>query len=194
MDRRQQKTRKAIFKAFTELLAQKKYDRITVQEIIDRADVGRSTFYAHFETREALLEAMCAELFEHVTHAHGHSEGTHDFSETQDNLDTELTHILYHLRDDRKNMQGLLSGESSELFLGSMKKDVGVIFKRQLKDQLQNRQVPESFLLNHIACSFVEMLHWWVQNEMRQTPETMARYFAAVIQPVLGDDFTKVPK
>ena len=146
MDRRQQKTRKAIFKAFTELLAQKKYDRITVQEIIDRADVGRSTFYAHFETREALLEAMCAELFEHVTHAHGHSEGTHDFSETQDNLDTELTHILYHLRDDRKNMQGLLSGESSELFLGSMKKDVGVIFKRQLKDQLQNRQVPESFL------------------------------------------------
>src|SRR5574344_207216 len=194
MDRRQQKTRKAIFKAFTELLAQKKYDRITVQEIIDRADVGRSTFYAHFETREALLDAMCTELFEHVTHAHGYSEGTHDFSDKQDNLYTEITHILYHLRDDRKNIQGLLSGESSELFLCSMKKDVGVIFKRHLKFHLQNKQVPETFLLNHITGSFVEMLHWWVQNEMRQTPETMTRYFAAVIQPVLGDDFTKVSK
>ena len=44
-DRRITKTRKAIYAAFLQLLNQKDYESITVQEIIDLADVGRSTFY-----------------------------------------------------------------------------------------------------------------------------------------------------
>ena len=63
MDRRQIKTRKSVFRAFTELLDEKGYSATTIQDIIDRADIGRSTFYSHFETKEDLLKAMCEDIF-----------------------------------------------------------------------------------------------------------------------------------
>ena len=58
-DRRIAKTRKAIYTAFLELLNSKGYQATTVQDIIDRADVGRSTFYSHYESKELLIDELC---------------------------------------------------------------------------------------------------------------------------------------
>ena len=66
MDRRQQKTKNAIHQAMTTLLKKKKFEALTVQDIIDEANIGRSTFYSHFETKEELLEEICWEMFAHV--------------------------------------------------------------------------------------------------------------------------------
>ena len=55
MDRRRRKTREAIFSAFIALLSKKDFEQITVGEIIEKADIGRATFYAHFETKEFSL-------------------------------------------------------------------------------------------------------------------------------------------
>ena len=81
MDRRQRKTREAIFSAFTELLSKKDFNQITVGEIIERADIGRATFYSHFETKDFLLKEFCEELFCHIFDAEN-DEG-HEQSEEE---------------------------------------------------------------------------------------------------------------
>lgn len=105
MDRRQQRTRDAIFKAFRSLLEKKRYTHISVQDIVDEANIGRSTFYAHFETKDELLKAMCTEIFNHVFSEELNSEETHDFSKDNNGIAPRLTHILYHLKDSEKTLR-----------------------------------------------------------------------------------------
>ncbi len=54
-DRRVRRTRTALHKALIELMIERGYDKVTVQDVLDRADVGRSTFYAHFRSKDDLL-------------------------------------------------------------------------------------------------------------------------------------------
>src|ERR1700757_5499961 len=54
-DRRVRRTRKLLHDAFLALVLEKGYEKTTIQDILDRADVGRSTFYVHFRDKEALL-------------------------------------------------------------------------------------------------------------------------------------------
>jgi AcrR family transcriptional regulator len=61
-DRRVGKTRKALREALTDLILERGYESVTVQDLIDRADVGRSTFYAHFIDKDDLLMSIFAEL------------------------------------------------------------------------------------------------------------------------------------
>lgn len=187
MDRRQQKTRDAIFEAFSGLLSEKRYSKITVQEIIDKANVGRSTFYSHFETKDELLKALCTDLFHHVFSENPGAENTHDFSLSGSNSHALITHILYHLRDNKKNIIGILSCESGELFLQFFKQYLNELVEEHFLQDYSRRtnEVPYDFLLNHITGSFVEMVQWWIKNNMTQTPEQLAEYYGSVIDPII---------
>ena len=187
MDRRQQKTRTAIFSAFTSLLAEKSYSKITVQEIIDAANVGRTTFYAHFETKDDLLKELCEELFGHIigsamdcTHTHGlYSDGSAP--------ESVFCHLLQHLQENDNNVLGLLSCESSEIFLRYFKDSLSKLIQSQFVNQNRktNKDIPSDFLINHISGSFVEMVLWWIRGRMKQTPSELDRYFRSVIEPIL---------
>ncbi len=56
-DRRVKRTRKLLHEAFLALVIEQGYEKTTIQDILDRADVGRSTFYVHYRDKEALLTA-----------------------------------------------------------------------------------------------------------------------------------------
>ena len=171
MDRRQKKSREAIFSAFSALLEKKAFTSITVQEIIDRADVGRSTFYAHFDTKEELLREMCAEIFEHIFSRELSSEHSHDFSGAGRGLREELTHLLYHLRDNRTSIAGLFNSGSSEMFTRYFREYLAQVFLR-FPESLRE-DVPLDFVLNHLTGSFTEAVRWWIRGGMKAAPETI---------------------
>lgn len=152
-----------------------RYEHITVQDIIDKADVGRSTFYAHFETKDTLLKAMCSDIFEHIFDG-----DICNYTENTATLESRLGHILWHFNDIRADIIGILSSQSSELFIGYLKENLQVLFKMYLSDFKCN--TPSEFLLNHLVGSFCETVKWWVSEQMQTPPETVARYFLAVIE------------
>lgn len=188
MDRRQRKTHEAIFKSFNELLTKKNYNSITVQEIIDKADIGRTTFYSHFDTKEDLLKEMATNLFEHVFSGIPSSiiECDHDFSSTT-NSTTIITHLLYHLRDNQKNILGILTSDNGQMFLQFFKHYLNDLLPKHMRIKTQ-KDIPNDFIINHISGSFINMVEWWFKNKLQQTPEELTKYFEAVIYPVVIRD------
>ena len=187
MDRRQQKTRAAVFAAFSSLLAEKSYSKVTVQEIIDTANIGRTTFYAHFETKDDLLKALCEVLFDHIISSAADCTHTHGLYSDKDAPESVFCHLLHHLQENEHNILVLLSCESSELFLRYFKDSLNELIQNQFvgRDRENDAGIPPDFLVNHISGSFVEMVLWWIKGRMKQTPEELDRYFRAVIEPIL---------
>ena len=179
MDRRQRKSREAIFAAFTALLSKKDFSQITVGEIIDKADVGRATFYAHFETKEYLLKALCEELFCHIFDAMNkeHPEHRHIFD--CDAPESVFLHLFQHLQSNDHNILELLACQNNELFLRYFKSNLQKLVESQLSlfAGRKNEQLPDSFWVNHIASTFVETVRWWIDNGRKESPETVTEYF-----------------
>lgn len=179
MDRRQQKTRRAVFSAFEELIAKKRYEEITVQDIVDLADIGRTTFYAHFETKDSVLDALCADLFAHIFDENLSTEGTHDFSGADHSEAAMLTHILYHLKEDKTRYRRLFAGESAGLFWNRFEN----LFRMRLDQRAQSGQwkvrhdLPGDLYMQLYVSSFVETVKWWFQYSCRETPETVVSWF-----------------
>lgn len=183
MDRRQKKTREAIFNAFTELLSKKHYNQITVGEIIEKADVGRATFYAHFETKDFLLKDLCEELFCHVFDATEDGEEKHRHIFSCDAPSSVILHLLQHLQKNDNRLLDLLACENNELFLRYFKENLIRLIKKRphLFGGEKPRELPDDYWINHIAATFVETISWWLRNVMNESPQMLANYFYTAI-------------
>ncbi len=179
-DRRQRKTRAAILAAFTDLLSKKSYGKITVQEIIDLADVGRTTFYAHFETKDDLLQELCTELFDHIIES---AKGSANAGSGQP--ESVFSHLLQHLDED-KNISALLLSESGGFFMRYFKERLDELVELEYGISKREGKLPREFLVNHISGSFVEMVQWWLKGHKKYTPEELGDYFNEAIEPVVG--------
>ncbi len=183
MDRRQRKTREAIFEAFIELLSQKKFEQITVSEIIELADIGRATFYSHFETKDFLLKELCEELFCHISDTMDRSEKGHRHIFNCNAPDSVFLHLLQHLQRNDNNILELLRGRNNELFLGYFKANLTQLIESQLPlfSEKKPVNIPDEFWKNHIISVFAETIRWWIDGGMKESTETIAEYFFSVV-------------
>ncbi len=180
MDRRQRKTQRAIYTAFEDLVSKHHYQEVTVAQIIDRADIGRSTFYAHFETKDDLLHHMCSELFDHIfegvnTHCVTHAElDAHD-------LQGRLAHLLYHLRDTHSGICGKLLAENEPIFTQQFTERLEVLMKESLS--LAESGIPENLAFGIYTSSFCQTITWWYTHGCIEDPEKVADWYFSLVLP-----------
>ena len=185
LDRRQRKTRKAIYDAFEALMRDAHYGTVTVAQIIERADVGRSTFYAHFETKDDLLDQMCRDMFDHIF------EGVNEYCVTHPTLVTEsiegkLAHLLYHLRDTHSGVCGKLIREGEPHFTTYFESQLDVLFGKvgqgSLGDDRAGRDaVPVEFVRVLRVSSFSHAVSWWFENGAAEPPEQVAAWYVSAM-------------
>jgi AcrR family transcriptional regulator len=183
MHRRQRKSREAIFQACIELLSKKQFNQITVGEIIERADVGRATFYAHFETKDFLLKELCEELFCHVFDATEEGEHSHKHIFSCNAPSSVILHLFQHMQKDDNRILTLLSCDNNELFVRYFKENLKSLIEKQLHlfAEKKDKAIPEGYWINHIAATFVETVKWWVDTGRQESPEKLTEYFLAVV-------------
>lgn len=185
MDRRQKKTRAAIFEAFIELLDKKSYSAISVQEIIDTADVGRATFYSHFETKDFLLKELCRELFGHIT---GKEESFHSGCNYTgcNRQGSVFLHLFEHLKNNDDNVLKLLSSQNNELFLSYFKESLNEMIESEITFiNKSDKLLPRDLLLNHVSSTFVNSVTWWIKGGKKESPETMVGYFYTLLDGII---------
>lgn len=175
-DRRVQKTRKLLSDALASLILEKGYDEVSIQDIIDRANVGRSTFYAHYENKEQLL------LF---GHEHLRALSLRDAGRPLDFLP-----FYRHLAEAHELVRKLLSAEKSERVVTRSLED---ILQRSICRLYAPRTAPEEgalFMLRSeaAAAALVRLMTGWVHKGMPCPPERMAEESTALLQRVLADE------
>ena len=174
MDRRQRKTQRAIYAAFEELMAEEHYSQVTVAQIIDRADIGRSTFYGHFETKDDLTKRICTEMFDHIFEGVNADCVTHAELATPD-LEGKLAHLLYHLRDAHGGVSGKLLMEGEPHFTAYFRTKLAELFESD--SPAVPKGMPIRLNERLLVSAFCEAVAWWFEHSCKNRPEQVSSWF-----------------
>jgi len=195
-DRRIGKTRKAIFTALNELLGEKKFAKITVQDIIDRADIGRATFYAHFPSKddvligyvESFFESFNKQINERINHINCISRLNHDGTNDAGMI-LPVAALFVHVQDNEKTISAMFKSEGGTALMDKFKK-YWIEKCRPIIDAhipaSQKSKIPADILTNHVVNTIIGLITFWLQDGLKHTPEQMEQYFYELISPILS--------
>jgi AcrR family transcriptional regulator len=178
-DRRSQRTRQALIDALISLLAVKHYDVISIKDIVDQANVGRSTFYAHYQTKDELLksgfERILDMLLQNIV-----------LNEVNQTLKLDTTLLFRHAQGHYELYRTLAWGSGFEIL--TMEGHAALSAKLQQRlTQLQSGKpeasVPLPLLSYHMAGALLILLKWWLDHKMPYSPECMDEIFQQLVMP-----------
>lgn len=177
LDSRVRRTRDALGDALVRLMLEKPFDDITIQEVLDRAGVGRSTFYSHYSDKDDLLMSDAEEFFEAISMAlstHG------DKSERV----FPVKEFFKHVGEMREFFAALVTSgkvhENLELARGHFARGIA----RRLSELPGAQSIPESsraaIAFAH-AGALLSLLTWWIDHGMREPVEQMDELFHQMV-------------
>jgi AcrR family transcriptional regulator len=178
-DRRVRRTRRALHEALIELVLERGYERITVQDVLDRADVGRSTFYAHYRDKEALLTATFDEMRDQLQREVDAQPGDGPVDPARP---AEL--IFEHAHRNRRVYRALCGRQGGavvthhlhrmvvDLLLGSTGAPAG-----------QPAEVPAEVWAEFHASATTGLLVWWIDRGFVRDPAWLAAAYRRLVAP-----------
>ncbi len=172
-DRRVRRTKERLRSALACLIVEKPYDKITVQDLIDRADVGRSTFYAHYETKDDLLLSGLDRLTADIE--------LHMADEPSSTAVLPSLGVFRHAAESHEQIKALLGSKGSDL----VRHATLVAFTDRARTAIdenagkrRSSDLPPDARAAFVAGSLLALLTWWLDNDMPHPPETMAEVYA----------------
>lgn len=172
-DRRVGKTKRALTDALVQLVLEKGYEHVAVQDILDRANVGRSTFYSHFENKEQLLLA-------------GPQNMQLQFMEARDageNLD--YAGLFAHLNEQEMMARALLANKVGQVMLDFIQGQICYQLQAKYQQHLKGMEMGK---LRCMACAgaIVALVLAWFEAGRTQGVEEMARECERLELAILG--------
>jgi AcrR family transcriptional regulator len=195
-DRRIQRTRQALRKALSELIKEKGYDSISVEEITQRANLGRATFYLHYKDKEDLL----VDEFSELANERARTLSQVPFSawlpdlenpeHTPENKPSEpfLT-VFQHVADNADIYRILLKNEKSDRLLGRIRKIIAQSITEFMQTKVESDpiplllEVPIDLLAAYFSGALLSCVDWWLGQGSTYSPEEMTRMFQRLFFP-----------
>jgi AcrR family transcriptional regulator len=176
-DRRTQRTRLALSQALIALIQEKRYEAITVQDICDRADVGRSTFYAHYQDKDDLLASNFQQVMENL--------GS-QIEWRGDQFIFPVEPLFRHVQEHHHLYKALAWGGGFDVLLRAGQRQ----WRAQIETHLTTRLPPDRALAipldvvtGYLAGALQTMLLWWLDRKMPYPPERMNEMFQQLVMP-----------
>lgn len=203
-DRRVERTCKALKQALYELLEEKSFDQVTVEEITDRANLGRATFYLHYKDKEDLLLEDVIELVDQMVEE---TTGMPWLRWREDSggknsvtmRPIPMVMVFQHVAENANYYRIILRGQGMHSVSERLRaiiikaiKDVGRASSQEgsLAGEPQDRlkgesKVPLDVIANYYAGSVIGLVTWWLENDMPYSAAQMAEYFQQLFFPGL---------
>ena len=173
-DRRSQRTRHLLGEALVKLIREKGYSTITVSDIIERANVGRSTFYSHYRDKDDLFVGELDRVIEVLSHRIPNQEEIPFFPSLG---------LFRHVGEEYELYKALVWSSGIDLLIKHLQKSLSYRIEQGFQKSGWEVEVPIPIMANFIAGSFLAVLKWWLEDKMSYSPEQMDEMFKKLTMP-----------
>lgn len=182
-DRRVERTRRLLTNALQALVVEKGFEDISVQEVLDKADVGRSTFYAHFADKEDLLTYGLGKLHEALREQQQRARPAAERRSFAFSRDV-FAHTAEH-RDLFAHMIGRRSGAVVEQHFQRMLLELVRAELGATSAKAKSRAAALEAIAQHVTGGLVALVRWWVSGRPRLSVDEVDELFHRLVAPAL---------